>query len=768
MDSHRFSGTKTVSITNLRNVFAPRSNKDKITPALKEALSLLKLQGLEGLENHFLALEAFLKPWSHFRAMFLLTQPPSKESRLSTENLTSEAKALKPMDILWFYTNFSEGELRYDPRADDTTSLYTVDHTKYGSFDTSSWGMVEHEKMMYAWLLQEFRVGKVRNPFGFKFFETRNVCTAWQLVFVPIINAVRDSYDPKGRRYYGRLALFIEERSPSRVAFPEGNVVVPESANPYRVISYPRDREKPASFIASMTGSSRAITRREEADIEKELRDIYPKYGQIVERPRDFKSRVGGWIAAQKAKQQRKKRTRDLHGSKSSVPGYRARTGRESPMFMCRGANASERPGTGHRRSGSLTSNYSELASEIPSAQLTSISGSPTKKGKLDLKLPYGVFGLVPKSNSPVEEPKSPLHGVTRRLNFSSSPEPEDVVKDLKNLNINDKDALRKFKSSPSTPPAATRPDPKREISDRIYNSVRNSNPFTEDAHGSASVAKQVTPEVAPSPMYPLSAIPKPLFTTPKRKMKVNDAGSPTPLETAGTSHRMPSYSGSGYEYDISPNFIANRLHATLEHDASYSIGQRSSYTESIQPAGAKGNDHLRSSSDLLRDGRDPKPVPWPSDTPTVASPMLVPWPGQTPTVERPSSQSWGLFDENSPKPPVPAKHPARAVSHRTSTGPDSLRMPPPLPLLGPRIVSKENIRGHLRLDSKKIHEEELRKAERHEAVSSVPPVRLKPYNTNMFPRDRKGTPIGPWMRPRPEEEDGYEMKTMGQGEQKE
>lgn len=235
MDERRISANSNApSMSNIRNALNPRAPKDKISPALRKALDVLNLKDLDALEHHFLGMTPFLKPWSHYRDGFLLLQPGSAPR-------SSEPDNVRGMDILWFYTNFSDGELRYDARADDATSLFTTDETQYGNFDTKHWGVEEHEKMLYAWLLQEFKVGKARNPFGFEYFELQNVCTAWKTVFLPIVKAVRDSYDPKGRRHYGRLANFIEVRNPSPVAFPEGNVAVPQSANPYRMVSVPRE-----------------------------------------------------------------------------------------------------------------------------------------------------------------------------------------------------------------------------------------------------------------------------------------------------------------------------------------------------------------------------------------------------------------------------------------------------------------------------------------------------------------------------------------------
>lgn len=250
MDDRRASAqSNPASLSNIRSALSTRNPKDKIFPALKKALDVLNLKDLDGLEHHFLSMVSFLKPWSEYRDGFMLLQPGSAPR-------SSEKGKVRGMDILWFYTNFNDGELRYDPRADDASSLYTLDETKYGSFDTTHWGVEEHEKMLYAWLLQEFKVGKRRNPYGFEYFELRNVCTAWRTVFVPIVKAVRDSYDPKGRKHYGRLANFIESRSPTRIAFPEGNVAVPHSPHLYRMVSFPREGGKVVPKKSSTGGTS--------------------------------------------------------------------------------------------------------------------------------------------------------------------------------------------------------------------------------------------------------------------------------------------------------------------------------------------------------------------------------------------------------------------------------------------------------------------------------------------------------------------------------
>ena len=146
-------------------------------------------------------------------------------------------------------------------------------------------------------------MGKTHSPFEFRYLELRNICTAWEAVFVPIVRAVRESYSVKGRRHYGRLALFIEERWPSRLAFPEGNVSVsmPEgvvtSPTPFRMVSRP----------SQMRGESRVVlTKRNYDETEKELRDVYPQYGGLVERPR-FTQKMEEWLEEQRVRAVRRK-----------------------------------------------------------------------------------------------------------------------------------------------------------------------------------------------------------------------------------------------------------------------------------------------------------------------------------------------------------------------------------------------------------------------------------------------------------------------------
>ena len=260
-------------IASLRDKLRPSA--DKIPRGLRHAISLLDLTSLSELEERVLATTAFLVPWAVYRDSCLLVSPH-----------TSDTSAITRLDILWFYTQFDEGLRRHDPRVEAPGTSFEI--------EKSSWGRSEHEKLLYVWLLQTFCVGKSYSPFGLRYFLLRNICTAWDEVFVPIVQAVCASYSSKGRRHYGRLALFIEERCPSRLAFPEGNIDMPSgvinSPTPFRMVS----RTTP------IRGTSRAVLTKENYDeAEKELREVYPQYGGLVERPR-FKHNMEDWLELQR------------------------------------------------------------------------------------------------------------------------------------------------------------------------------------------------------------------------------------------------------------------------------------------------------------------------------------------------------------------------------------------------------------------------------------------------------------------------------------
>lgn len=265
-------------------------------PELRNALDLLRFKDLTSFEEIFLNSDAFLRPWAEFRDTYLLLQPSS----MSTQEKESQM-AIQRTDILYFYTLFDEGEKRYDSLADESSSEFTADHKKYGVIDKRAWGPVDHEKLLYVWLLQSFKVGKVHNPYGYTYFQCRNICSAWAKVFVPIVNAVRKDYSPKGRYHYGRLAKYIESVSPSLLAFPSGNISLPLPQSLFHGW-----HEQPARGTGDTDPVTNVLLRKQTkpdktayADDELELRTVYPQYGQVVERPK-VKMDISEWVQVQR------------------------------------------------------------------------------------------------------------------------------------------------------------------------------------------------------------------------------------------------------------------------------------------------------------------------------------------------------------------------------------------------------------------------------------------------------------------------------------
>jgi hypothetical protein len=661
------------------------ASKEKISPELKAALQLLHLKNLDALENHLLATDAFLKPWSQFRDTWFMLQTDDS-SRASPPG------KLKATGILWYYTTFLEGELRYDARCDDSTSVFTTDETKYGTYDDQHWGVEEHEKMMYAWLLQEFRVGKARNPFGFKYFEHRNIIAAWKNVFVPIVNTVRDSYDVKGRRHYGRLATFIENRYPSRLAFPEGNIGLAMDGSTHRMVSVTRAHggtvwSGAASNLIPRT--DRHNTKKEYAEFEQELRVVYPKYGQVVERPK-FTTRMEDWLEAQKQRSQQKKRAKELNGKKPLI--LAKRRGKESPDFGCRGIDDEDVRNTMAASVANSTPRCSTSGHAVSSSPRSPTSSKPPPESP-SRRVPYGMYGhkeapVVPRKNK-------------------DSP--------------NDKHAVQ--------PAAAWKPDMNRLDSDGVYTTIRNSNPFTEEKPGyfgeSAELRKSASLESMESNMAQKSAIPTPLFGQKSNAHKPKsgpsgDSGFVRAVQEAKV--RAPSYEGNAYERDITPSFTERKMRAAAEHQA-------------------RQGDRLDQSS------RNPEPV-YPTDEKGAAYhiPQKVPWPGQTPQFQPTDKTKWPserTQTSTPPPPPIPTKSPERHNSVRDSQNAESSRQsilqPPVYPTLGPRIISVENIRAHLSISSQTSHEN-LQKVDEETEKKQLPPLPLRTYNSHMFPR--KETPL--------------------------
>jgi hypothetical protein len=380
----------------MRDLFT-RGDKGKVPAELKEALLLLRLSDLEGLEERFLATEAFLKPWAVFRDSIFLLKPDAVSG--ATAITTSDGdRGISRTDILWFYTQFDEDTYRHDPSTNTNGISSAI--IKRG------WHVEEYEKHLFAWLLQTFKVGKTHNPWGFDFFQLRNICTAWQAVFVPVVNAVRASYSVKGRRHYGRFALFVEERCPSGLAFPKENVNTPQgnliSSTLYHTLLIPKDTKE--------TG---VLTRKHYDETEKELRTVYPQYGGLVERPR-FKQKMEEWLEEQRARANLKKaaeRTREAKACHLEVV----------------------------KRDGSRTPVQKILSGKHNKDQEKDASASPIKRYSDSIRrsLSRTMSKRVPK-----EELKSPLHGVTRQLHIPDDP-PSPHLPDERSISTTGKHASR-------------------------------------------------------------------------------------------------------------------------------------------------------------------------------------------------------------------------------------------------------------------------------------------------------------------------------------
>jgi hypothetical protein len=702
---------------NVRDFFA--REKDKLPVELKHALTLLQLSSLDALEERLLATDAFLKPWAEFRDSIFLLQPDAMPRATSIAKTDTE-KGISRTEVLWFYTQFDEGVRRYDPRANKYSVEYTPDSSVYGVIDKREWGVEAYEKHLFAWLLQALRVGKARNPWGFDFLELRSIGSAWEEVLVPIVDVVRASYDVKGRRYYGRLALFIEERCPSGLAFPKDNVNIPGgelmSPTPYRIVSMPRKAigENGATFH-KRTESVGVLTHKHYDETEKELRVVYPQYGGLVERPK-FKVKMDEWLAEQRTRAQRRKAAERTGEIESFQPEVVKRDGSRSPVKQGSPIKVNKR----HGKDG---------------------SESPIKRSMDSFRrsLSRSVSRKVPK-----EEPKSPLHGVTRQLHIpDDAPVPCSPV-------FQGPSSTERHVSAASVESSATtivtpwpRPETQRKPSEvSIYSSNRNSNPFDLSDSFLAQRGRANTNESVFSPMGQLSAIPQPLHGVIER----TEATTTLPSVREQKSYadvRVPSYEGNGWEDEISLTKLQTARKNTVRTPEAVRLEKPPTRLPvPIKPAPYAGQLRVASKDSPRKTPSSlPKPVAWLG----AAPPKPVAWPGTSPPLR---AAAWaGINDQNEFAPPIPPKSPERWNSNRGHvSGAREHDIS--------RIVSKENIRSALGANSRDSSAEDL----------TLPPAipmlygptrtfspggtKLQTYNTNLFPRkeERKGTPVGGWV----------------------
>jgi hypothetical protein len=763
------------NMSNIRDLFS-RDHKEKVPPDLQRALSLLHLNGYEDLEDRFLSTDAFLRPWSVFRDSLYLLSPEAVPRGTRVIPIGNEPDdGVSRLDILWFYTQFDEGTLRYDPRADRYNLDYTPDTSLYGVIDKTKWRVEEHERHLYAWLLQEFKVGKGYSPWRFECFELKNICTVWEEVFVPIVNAVRTSYSPLGRRHYGRLALFIETRCPSSLAFPSSNIGVPEggvlSPTPYRIVSMPRKTATSAGTTPhyAQEFAQGVLTKKNYDAAEKELRDVYPQYGGLVERPK-FKHKMEEWLAEQRARAHRRKGM-EKHGRVQSYqPSTVSRNSSRSPVKQ-----SPRSPGGSFR-------NRQDLHKRSVSA--LEEGASPIKRYSDGIKRSFSTAV----SSMRREEQKNPLHGVTRQLHFPerTSSHSYDPMRDSV-----------KIKPLP-------RPEQHHEESDvSVFTSMRNSNPFTKDMPNvpKAQRARADTDDSVFSPMAQLSAIPRPLqpeFETVRDVEPVLEHRA-VHQKKSYNDVRIPSYEGTEYEKEISlTDLHTRRMHAAHSPKPArtrtpatrlpapiipipygdFRVASADTPTKARMPVAQTVLSPPKLVNMAIQPVLPPQKPAIPSSKPVVPAQKSVVWPGppstlpkatawpDTPSPKKP--KAWPGFDSDDEDdyalPPVPSKSPERQIRNPSSRQPVREEVDNEVF----RIVSRENIRQALGGISRESSNEQL-----VEPARTMSPVKqqLKPYNTHLFPRkdERKGVPVGAWVKGeagkgRYDPGGAYELEVLKQG----
>jgi hypothetical protein len=694
-------------VKSVRDHFT-RSDREKISPDLKRALSLLQLSGFDDLEERFLATAAFLEPWAMFRDSIFLLQPDAMP-RVTTIAGGNSEDGVSRSDLLWFYTQFDEGVRRYDPRANKSSLEYTTDSSVYGVIDKSDWNVEAYEKHLFAWLLQVFKVGKSHNPWGFDYFELRNICTAWEAVFVPIVNTVRASYNVKGRRHYGRLALYIEERCPSGLAFPKENVMVPEgslmSPTPYRIISLPRKviGDDGATFHKRVEGAG-VLTQKHYNETEKELRVVYPQYGGLVERPK-FKHRMEEWLNEQRARADRRKAAEVTGEVKSFHPQMVKRSGSRSPVKKSSPAKHHNRQGKDG--SESPIKRYSDSIRRSLSRSMSRVASK--------------------------EEPKSPLHGVTRQIHVPDEGPARRPSGAREHLSVERHVSLASFESSDTTIITPwPRPDTERKPSEQsIFASIRNSNPFSLSDSSQTKQTHHNTDVPGASPTGPLGTVPQPLHNEYQRDVRA----APRVLEKGSyTDVRVPSYEGSGWDDEISlTKFRSVREDAARNAHRIRPTKPATRLPVPIKPAAYAGDLRIAWKDSHLEE--TPKPVAWPGSSPTKTKAR----PGMNeiiPSVESQDSERW-----NSTQGYVSGGRPQQLMRDDSDCS-------------MARIVSKENIRSALRRISRDSAAEDLTlpppvpMLQGQNRIMSPGGTRLQTYNKNLFPRkdERKGTPVGGWV----------------------
>lgn len=683
-----------------------RGDKDKVPAEFKGALSLLQLSDLEGLEEQFLATDAFLKPWAVFRDSLFIVKPGAITAATAVVTSDGDREGISRTDLLWFYTQFDQNTYRHHPSV-DTSSIFCA-------IDKRDWRVEEYEKHLFVWLLQTFKVGKAHNPWGFDYFQLRNICTAWQAVFVPIVDAVRASYSIKGRRHYGRLALFVEERCSSGLAFPKENVNIPPgnliSSTSYRVLLMPKD-----------TNESGVLTRKHYDETEKELRSVYPQYGGLVERPR-FKQKMEVWLEEQRARANLRKAVERPNEAKHPQLDILKRDDRRTPVKK-------------------ILSGKHDMDPE------KDCSASPIKRYSNSLRrsLSRSVSKQMPR-----EEPKSPLHGVTRQLFIPDEPPSPGLLNGQTNSTTQRNGSYASTYSTNTTIVTPwPRVDTQRKSSEQsVYDSVRISNSFSPSNETQTLQAYTKTNGSESLPEGQITALLHPLHRSRSMQREQQDAHTPASDQNSHAELHVPSNNGSEGEKNPSlANLEAVRKKTGRTLETKRPAKPPTRLPGPIKPAPYTG--HLRVASE----NNNRTVLPKSPGGPDTGFPKPVAWPGTSPTN---TSVLSCINNEDNFAPPVPTKSPMRGGNTRGYTGiPQSqqrIRFGPDRDLT--RIVSKENIRAALGGHSRDNSEEgALPPPSRpmrsdQDAVTTSGVAVLQTFNTHMFPRkaNRKGTPVGAWV----------------------
>jgi hypothetical protein len=517
---------------------------------------------------------------------------------------------------------------------------------------------------------------------------------------------------------------------------------------------------------AHLRGASQTVlTKKNYDEAEKELRNVYPQYGGLVERPK-FKQKMDEWLEEQRIRAAHRKtvtkpKTAQCVPSyqvvESSGGGTRDRSLKKAPSKRSR--SPIKRYSDSIGRSLSMNIGDNRFGRSEPQSPLSPTRPKRPNTPKVSM-IPYGMYPYVPKLSKQVrgllyseypfvrwrseadedkEEPKSPLHGVTRQIHIPDevADQPSECLSFLLTSPKNQSSQVDAWPLPASQLPCLELPE--LEASEQnVYRSIRDSNPFDEGALNGAvgetkreSIEYKQSGDPTLSPIGASSAISRPL----KQGVIRHDEPLPGALLHKKNSYsevRQPSYEGNGYHEEISlTNLHSKKVCAVA---GSGSSDKAPSKPRSRLPAPIKtpppyvGQLCIASNDTYPNDALELKEsVPWPDEPP----PRPVAWPGFETSPPRPSKAVSDFA------PPIPVKSPERWTSKRGQQSEQPLRDETVSHEMM-RIVSKENIRAALGNLTPESSIEDLRAQAAHakKAPTRVAsPPRLETYNNHMFPR---------------------------------